>query len=205
MLVERCTYLLIDGKREPMTTDLRKRVLEENAGMADEALRVLAFAFKDVSTNDVSDIKRIENDLTLIGLCGMIDPPRDEAKMAVDDCKNAGIKPVMITGDHAATAKAIAMQLGILDMGDQVLTGEELNTMSDEALDDACEHVSVYARVAPEHKVRIVKAFQKKGKVVAMTGDGVNDAPALKNSEYWRWDGNHRNRCFKGCSRYGID
>ena len=151
--------------------------------MADEALRVLAFAEKMVSTNDVSDVWDVENGLTLIGLCGMIDPPREEAKLAVADCKTAGIHAVMITGDHGATARAIARKLGILAEDAEAVTGEMLNKMDDAELEAMVEDVSVYARVAPEHKVRIVSALQKRGHIVAMTGDGVNDAPALKTAD----------------------
>jgi len=183
VLLERCVSLLNENGVEKLDKTKHDDIEKQNALMADDALRVLAFAYKDVETNSVGNAEEVENGLTLIGLCGMIDPPREEAKAAVEDCKMAGIKPVMITGDHAATARAIAEELGILAEGKQAITGAMLNKMSDEELDERCEDISVYARVAPEHKVRIVNAFQDKEMVVAMTGDGVNDAPALKTAD----------------------
>ena len=155
-----------------------------NDEMSSQALRVLAVAYKEV--NDFSgepSSEELENGLTFIGLVGMIDPPRPEAKAAVELCRQAGIKPVMITGDHIVTASAIAKQLGILAEGDRAVTGSQLDAMDDAELDREVEHISVYARVSPENKIRIVKAWQKKGRVVAMTGDGVNDAPALKAAD----------------------
>lgn len=152
--------------------------------MSEEALRVLAVAYKvieNVPDNLVSE--ELENGLTLMGLVGMIDPPRQEAKAAVETCKKAGIRPVMITGDHVVTATAIAKELGIFREGDRAVTGAELDNMTDAQLDENVEHISVYARVSPENKIRIVKAWQKKGKIVSMTGDGVNDAPALKAAD----------------------
>ncbi len=161
----------------------------ESAGAAVEemsrnALRVLAIGYKEVS--DIPDnltSEELENGLTLIGLVGMIDPPRPEAKAAVATCKKAGIKPIMITGDHVITASAIAKELGILEDGDRAITGAELDKMTDEELDSVITTISVYARVSPENKIRIVKAWQRKGQVVSMTGDGVNDAPALKAAD----------------------
>ncbi len=155
-----------------------------NAKMSQNALRVIAVAIKEIKkipTNLNPD--EIENNLTFIGLLGMIDPPREEAKEAVAVCKNAGIKPIMITGDHVITATAIAKELGIFCEGDRAITGVELDSMSDEKLDQEVENISVYARVTPENKIRIVKAWQKRGQVVSMTGDGVNDAPALKAAD----------------------
>ncbi len=152
--------------------------------MSEDALRVLAVAYKEIENvpeNPTSE--ELENGLTLMGLVGMIDPPRPEAKDAVEICRKAGIKPVMITGDHVVTASAIARQLGILEDGDKAITGAELDAMSDEELDAVVESISVYARVSPENKIRIVKAWQKKDQVVSMTGDGVNDAPALKAAD----------------------
>ncbi len=152
--------------------------------MSEQALRVLAIAYKTVDAlPEVISSETLENGLTFMGLVGMIDPPRPEAKEAVSVCRTAGIKPVMITGDHVVTASAIARELGILKEGDRAITGAELDAMNDTELDSAVEHISVYARVSPENKIRIVKAWQRKDKVVSMTGDGVNDAPALKAAD----------------------
>ena len=161
--------------------DTAKRITEE---MSENALRVLAIACKVVDTvpeNPTSE--ELENGLTLMGLVGMIDPPRPECKVAVATCRRAGIKPVMITGDHVVTASAIARELGILEEGDRAITGAELDAMTEEELDATVEKIAVYARVSPENKIRIVKAWQRKGQVVSMTGDGVNDAPALKAAD----------------------
>lgn len=152
--------------------------------MSADALRVLAIGYKEIDRllqNPTSE--ELENGLTLMGLVGMIDPPRPEAKAAVETCKKAGIKPVMITGNHIVTASAIASELGILSKDDKAITGTELDTLTDGELDDAVEHIAVYARVSPENKIRIVKSWQRKGHVVSMTGDGVNDAPALKAAD----------------------
>ena len=158
-----------------------KRITEE---MSENALRVLAIACKTVDTvpeNPTSE--ELENGLTFLGLVGMIDPPRPECKVAVATCRRAGIKPVMITGDHVVTASAIARELGILEEGDMAITGAQLDAMTEDELDATVEKISVYARVSPENKIRIVKAWQRKGQVVSMTGDGVNDAPALKAAD----------------------
>ncbi|MDQ0362340.1 cation-translocating P-type ATPase [Breznakia pachnodae] len=163
--------------------DLKKaeQVVED---MSKEALRVIAVAYKEIDTiPDDIDSDMLENDLTLLGLVGMIDPPREEAKEAIRVCKKAGIKPIMITGDHVVTAEVIARQLGIFNEGDRAITGLELSAMSEEELDQQLEHISVYARVSPEDKIRIVRAWQKKDKIVSMTGDGVNDAPSLKAAD----------------------
>ena len=158
-----------------------KRVTES---MSADALRVLAVAIKEIDAlPETLTSEELENGLTFMGLLGMIDPPRPEAKKAVELCRRAGIKPVMITGDHVITAAAIAKELGIMVEGDKAITGAELDAMSDEELDSQITHISVYARVSPENKIRIVKAWQKKGQVVSMTGDGVNDAPALKAAD----------------------
>ena len=158
-----------------------KRITEE---MSENALRVLAIACKTVDAvpeNPTSE--ELENGLTFLGLVGMIDPPRPECKVAVATCRRAGIKPVMITGDHVVTASAIARELGILEEGDMAITGAQLDAMTEDELDATVEKISVYARVSPENKIRIVKAWQRKGQVVSMTGDGVNDAPALKAAD----------------------
>ena len=157
---------------------------EQNDAMSRQALRVLAVGYKvlDKAPEEPTS-EELENGLTLLGLVGMIDPPRPEAKVAVATCRKAGIKPVMITGDHVVTASAIATELGILGPEDRAITGAELDAMDDKALDENVEHIAVYARVSPENKIRIVKAWQRKGQVVSMTGDGVNDAPALKAAD----------------------
>ena len=155
-----------------------------NEKMSKDALRVLAVGYKVIdSVPDNPTSEELENGLTLMGLVGMIDPPRPEAKVAVATCRKAGIKPVMITGDHVVTASAIAKELGIMQPDDKAITGAELDAMTDEQLDKEVENISVYARVSPENKIRIVKAWQRKGQVVSMTGDGVNDAPALKAAD----------------------
>ncbi len=158
-------------------------IMIANETMAENALRVLAFGYKDVDTVDVSDVEGTENGLIFCGLVGMIDPPREEARQAVAECRAAGILPVMITGDHKVTASAIAERLGILGDGRIAITGAELEKMSDDELYEKVPEIAVYARVAPEHKSRIVAAWQKRGKIVSMTGDGVNDAPALKAAD----------------------
>ena len=158
-----------------------KRITEE---MSENALRVLAIACKTVDTvPEDPTSEELENGLTFLGLVGMIDPPRPECKVAVATCRRAGIKPVMITGDHVVTASAIARELGILEEGDMAITGAQLDAMNESELDENVEKISVYARVSPENKIRIVKAWQRKGQVVSMTGDGVNDAPALKAAD----------------------
>lgn len=147
--------------------------------MAEEALRVLAMAYKEIDYMPTTN-ENLEENLIYVGMVGMIDPPREEVKDAVQKCKTAGIKTVMITGDHKSTAIAIARELGILEDGQEAITGSDLANMSDEELTRRVENIRVYARVSPEHKVRIVRAWQAHGQIVAMTGDGVNDAPALK-------------------------
>ena len=157
---------------------------EKNDEMSRQALRVLAVGYKEIPSLPAElSSEELENGLTLLGLVGMIDPPRPEAKVAVATCRKAGIKPVMITGDHVVTASAIATELGILGPEDRAITGAELDAMDDKQLDENVEHIAVYARVSPENKIRIVKAWQRKGQVVSMTGDGVNDAPALKAAD----------------------
>jgi Ca2+-transporting ATPase len=181
-LLERCTHILSDGRVLELTHAHKKAIHEANIRMAAEALRVLAAAYKPLpAVPDRAD--GLESGLIFLGLAGMIDPPRPEAQQAVALCRSAGIRPVMITGDHKLTATAIAEKLGILTEGGRALSGTELDALSEEELDRELFDIGVYARVAPEHKVRIVKAFQKKGSVVAMTGDGVNDAPALKTAD----------------------
>ena len=183
-LIERCSHIYRDGKQQPMTAREKNRISALNSTMTERALRVIAVAYKNLPEfNTKASSMNLEKDLTFIGLIGMIDPPREEVKDAVRICRQAGIKPIMITGDHILTAKAIAKELGILTPQTEAITGEELSKMSTERLNDIIGRFSVFARVSPEHKVRIVKAYQSKGEVVAMTGDGVNDAPALKAAD----------------------
>lgn len=183
-LIKKCT-LYFDGKRNvPMTDAIRERILASNRAMADDALRVLAAAMRSWDDRPVSfSPSYLEHDLVYIGFVGMIDPVRPEAIAAVKECREAGIRPIMITGDHRDTAIAIAKQLGIITDASEALTGMELSEMSDDVLDSNIERYGVYARVQPEHKVRIVDAWQRKGKVTAMTGDGVNDAASIKTAD----------------------
>lgn len=185
ILVERCTHIMSsDGTVNPMTEADKDHILSQNKAMASKALRVLAMAFKtvpEIPEHPAPD--KDEQGLVFCGLVGMIDPPRAEAIEAVGLCKAAGIRTVMITGDYRETAAAIARQLGIISTDDEVLTGAELNRMSDQELDQAVKKVSVFARVSPEHKVRIVQSMKNNGHIAAMTGDGVNDAPALKRAD----------------------
>nr|WP_245534004.1 calcium-transporting P-type ATPase, PMR1-type [Effusibacillus pohliae] len=183
ILLDRCTHILIDGKVVPMSASLRKAVMQANETMAVGALRNLAIAYRPVK--DPAELKAAdpERGLIFMGLVGMIDPPRPEVYQAIAKCKRAGIKTVMITGDHQVTAEAIARQIGILPPGGLVVNGAKLEAMSDKELQKKVEDIYVYARVSPEHKLRIVKALQKNGHVVAMTGDGVNDAPAIKAAD----------------------
>ena len=183
-LLKCCNSFLYKGQVRTNLETYVGWVRENNEKMAREALRVLAFAYKEIDDMpSKAEMKTIESNLTFVGMVGMIDPPREEAKKAVEKCKKAGIKTVMITGDHKVTAIAIAKKLGILNEESEALTGTELDKISDEELTKNIRKYSVYARVSPEHKVRIVKAWQANGEVVAMTGDGVNDSPALKTSD----------------------
>ncbi len=183
-LLKCCNSFLYKGEVRTSINNYAKWIRENNEKMAKDALRVLAFAYKELDhMPSKTEMKTIESDLTFIGMVGMIDPPRIEAKKAVEKCKKAGIKTVMITGDHKITAVAIAKKLGILKDESEALTGTELEKMTDEELTKNVRKYSVYARVSPEHKVRIVKAWQANGEVVAMTGDGVNDSPALKTAD----------------------
>ena len=183
-LLNRCTKYILNGEIKTDVDDYKNQIKENNEKMAKDALRVLAMGYKELNHEPTDEeMKDIENDLIYIGMVGMIDPPREEVKLAVQKCKTAGIKTVMITGDHKITAVAIAKALGILEKEDEAITGAELEEMSDEELTKNIRKYSVYARVSPEHKVRIVKAWQANGEIVAMTGDGVNDAPALKTAD----------------------
>lgn len=182
-LLHICTGYVLNGEIKTDLENYSKVIRKNNEEMAKEALRVLACAYKEIDHKPTKeDMENIENNLIFVGMVGMIDPPREEAKKAVEKCKTAGIKTVMITGDHKITATAIAKKLGILENEDEAITGADLEKMTDEDLEKNVRHYSVYARVSPEHKVRIVKAWQKNGEIVAMTGDGVNDSPALKTA-----------------------
>ena len=181
VILQRCNTILINGKKVTITKEHIETVKQKNEEYANNGLRVLGFAYKDYSGTQIS--LEDENHLTFIGLVSLMDPPRAESQDAVEKCKIAGIKPIMITGDHVVTARSIAKKIGIFEEGDLCLEGSALAAMSEEELDKKLPHISVYARVAPEHKIRIVKAWQKRGDIVAMTGDGVNDAPALKQSD----------------------
>ena len=183
-LLPRCTKAVIGGKVVTLTDKLRKEILGINDEMSSRALRVLGFAYKEINElpKDTTS-ESVEDDLIYLGVCGMIDPPRPEVKQAVKECYSAGMTPIMITGDSISTATAIARDIGILKGKNEAITGQELDLMSDEEFEKRIENIRVYARVSPENKVRIVKMWKKLGKTVAMTGDGVNDAPALKNAD----------------------
>lgn len=182
VILDRVKFIMTsDGVRE-LTENDKNEILDVNRRLSESGLRVLSFAYKEL--NEIKELNlNDEYNYTFIGLISMIDPPREESKQAVADCIMAGIKPIMITGDHKITASAIAKEIGILRDGDRAIEGLEIDKMSDEELKENIEHISVYARVSPEHKIRIVRAWQEKGQIVAMTGDGVNDAPALKQAD----------------------
>lgn len=180
VLLDRCVSYRIGDEIKPMTTEAKQQILDQNQAFSENGLRVLAFAYKESDEELNLDA---ENGLIFIGLISEMDPPRPESIAAVAQAKKAGIKTVMITGDHKVTAVAIAKKIGIFAEGDLAVTGLELDAMSDKELDDKIEKISVYARVSPENKIRIVDAWQRKGKIVSMTGDGVNDAPALKKAD----------------------
>ncbi len=182
IVLKRCTHLLWGNDVIPLTHELRQKFLNENNNLAQKALRVLGIAFKKINTDKFND-DEIETDLVFVGLVGMIDPPRASAYNAIQACKKAGIKPVMITGDYKLTAEAIARELNICTSSEQVIDGIGLDGMDDKELEKKVETISVYARVNPKHKLRIVKALKNRGHIVAMTGDGVNDAPAVKEAD----------------------
>ena len=185
VLVGKCAYYIdSDGRRVPMTDEYRAEILRANKAMADRALRVLACAERVWDAKPVNfEPETLEQELCFMGLCGMIDPVRPEVVDAIAECREAGIRPIMITGDHIDTAVAIAKELGILTDGSEAITGAQLNEMSDEEFEQKFKNISVYARVQPEHKTRIVNAWRKAGYVTAMTGDGVNDAPSIKSAD----------------------
>ena len=182
VLLARCVSVKTEGGIVPMNDAFCQEIHEQNATFSSQGLRVLAFAEKVIGEDRPLGLED-ENDLTFVGLIAMMDPPREESAPAVADCRRAGIRPVMITGDHKVTASAIAKQIGILQEGDRAIEGAELEHMTDEQLREEVKSISVYARVSPEHKIRIVRAWQENGCIAAMTGDGVNDAPALKQAD----------------------
>ncbi|MDO4531523.1 MAG: cation-translocating P-type ATPase, partial [Bacillota bacterium] len=184
VLFSKCSRCLAGEGQVPFDSRRKSEVSLKNGEMAAEALRVVAVAFREWEKEPLFfTAEELEQDLVFAGMAGMMDPPRKDAKKAVEICKGAGIRPVMITGDHALTAKAIASQLGIFTNGDSMITGQELERLSEAELAEAVERCTVFARVTPTHKVRIVEAFRRLGKVTAMSGDGVNDAPALKAAD----------------------
>jgi Ca2+-transporting ATPase len=185
-LLKLCTHYWEDGEAKPLNADKLVEIVSKNSEMASRALRVLALSFRQMDTIPTEDDctpQKLEQSLCFVGLMGMIDPVRPEVKDAIHRCREAGIKPIMITGDHADTATAIAKELGILDPGQRAITGIELDSMSDEVYARRVTEIPVYARVQPEHKVRIVTAWQNAGNITAMTGDGVNDAPSIKTAD----------------------
>ncbi|WP_322597300.1 cation-translocating P-type ATPase [Enterococcus sp. HY326] len=177
----RSSKILLNGQVQPLTADLQKQLQQQNEKFSKRALRVLAFAYKPIAHTEIT--LEDENELILVGLLAMIDPPRKEVYQAVKDAKSAGLKTIMITGDHKTTAVAIAKEIGIFSENDTALTGTELDELSEDALMEILDTVTVYGRVSPENKIRIIKAWQSKGNISAMTGDGVNDAPALKQAD----------------------
>ncbi len=184
VVLSHCTTYFDGSAQQPLTDEKREEIIAENKALADQALRVLCAAMRTYTDKPESaEPEELEKDLCYIGLTGMIDPVRPEVVDAIKECREAGIRPIMITGDHKDTAVAIAKQLGIIENADSAITGAQLDKISDEQLDTDIEKYSVYARVQPEHKVRIVKAWKKKGMITAMTGDGVNDAPSIKNAD----------------------
>ncbi len=183
ILLDHCTYYYDKGVKKKLTDARRKKILKTTTGMAGRALRVLALAYKKLPEKGEITLKKAENNLVFLGLVGMIDPPREEVREAIRTCRMASIRTVMITGDHHTTALAIAKEIGLYSKGDLDIKGEDLEKMSEEKLGKIIRNVSVFSRASPEHKVRILKALQQQGHTVAMTGDGVNDAPALKSSD----------------------
>jgi len=180
--LERSSSYIDEGVVKPLTRDGKQKILSQNSRMAGRAMRVLAFAYREISHTAEYD-ENLENDLVFVGLTAMIDPPRPEAKRAVQKCIEAGIRVIMITGDHPDTALAVAKEIGMVGLEKGVITGPQLDQLSDREFLSTVEQVSVFARVSPKHKLKIVRALETKGNIVAMTGDGVNDAPALKEAD----------------------
>ncbi|MFC4403070.1 cation-translocating P-type ATPase [Gracilibacillus xinjiangensis] len=182
VMLDRASSILVNGEAKRLDQEWLEKLKNQNEDYSRQALRVLAFGFKEVDDDHQISLDD-EKDFTLIGLTAMMDPPRDAVYDSIEEAKKAGIKPVMITGDHKTTAEAIGKEIGLMNEGDLAVTGKELDRMSEQELDEKLEKISVYARVSPENKIRIVKAWQKKDRITAMTGDGVNDAPALKQAD----------------------
>lgn len=182
VMLNHASAILVNGEEQELTSEWKAALEEQNENYSKQALRVLAFAYKTIGENEEITLDD-EHEFTLIGYTAMMDPPRDAVYGSIEEAKKAGIKPVMITGDHKTTAEAIGRDIGLMEEGDLALTGKELDNVSEQELDEKLEHISVYARVSPENKIRIVKAWQRKNKITAMTGDGVNDAPALKQAD----------------------
>ncbi|KZE80355.1 HAD family hydrolase [Paenibacillus elgii] len=180
MLLQRCTQVQSDGRLLELTEERKRIILEQNGKLSGEALRVLGFAYRPLTDGDLPEPD--ERDMIFVGMVGMMDPPKPEAAHSIQEALALGVKPVMITGDHPITAISIARQLGMYDGSQRVLSGHELDRMTDEELQEAVEHTAIFARVSPEHKLRIVRAFQQRGHLVAMTGDGINDTPAIKQA-----------------------
>lgn len=183
VLFSRCNRVFIHGEEQPLTDEMIEQFRHQNEEFSKRALRVLAYAYKNIPNETTEISLNDEHDLVLVGLTAMIDPPREEVFDSIVESKKAGIRTVMITGDHKTTAQAIGQDIGLMSEGDIAVTGQELDAMTEQELDQKLEHISVYARVSPENKIRIVRAWQKKGQITAMTGDGVNDAPALKQAD----------------------
>lgn len=182
VMLDRASSILVNGKEQKLTQEWKDKLIEQNESYSEQALRVLAFAYKKISNPDSITLEDEQN-FTLIGYTAMMDPPRDAVYGAIEEAKKAGIQPVMITGDHKTTAAAIGKDIGLMKDGDLALTGTELDHMTDQELEEKIDNISVYARVSPENKIRIVKAWQQRNQITAMTGDGVNDAPALKQAD----------------------
>jgi Ca2+-transporting ATPase len=182
-LLQDCTHIQIDWETVPLTEEHRAAIVAANDRMAARSMRVLAAAYRVLDDDVKVSVQTVENNLIFMGLYGMMDPPREEVKAAIAECLAAGIRPVMITGDHKGTAVAIATQLGFFGPDSQALSGTEINTLTDDQLAERVDRIAVYARVSPEHKLRVIRAWRDRGQVVAMTGDGVNDAPALKEAD----------------------
>ena len=203
LILERCRHLLTSSGIEELTASKKAELLSRNEEMAGEALRVLGFAFRPLVEDTIMPVEEMERELIFVGFMGLIDPPRSEAKQAIEICRKAGIKVKMITGDHADTALAIATELGLASKKEEIITGLEIEQLSDKELAARVNEIRVFARVAPEHKVRIVKALKANGEIVAMTGDGVNDAPALKQANIGYGYGPNRHRRSQRSGRNG--